>query len=203
MKYVLSLFLFVICNIACNQQVVKNVSNISKDEKNIVIFSLDSVDYKDISNHEHSEIVSKQKNPHSIINNDGESSHEMFILLSASSKSWISALPNGDNGIEYYFKLKIHTSQQLSFDSAWINNDVFIISVSKETSTISNRPVTINNGDIITLRITDLQNRTIRKANVKAPIDFNGAALISYKLDDKQKYFIIKEIQTQSPIYRK
>lgn len=203
MKYVFSLFFFVICNIACNQQVVKNVSNISKDEKNIVIFSLDSVDYKDISNHEHSEIVSKQKNPHSIINNDGESSHEMFILLSASSKRWISGLPNGDNGIEYYFKLKIHTSQQLSFDSAWINNDVFIISVSKETSTISNRPVTINNGDIITLRITDLQNRTIRKANVKAPIDFNGAALISYKLDDKQKYFIIKEIHEQSSIHRR
>lgn len=86
MKYVLFLFLFVICNIACNQQVVKNVSNISKDEKNIVIFSLDSVDYKDTSNHEHSEIVSKQKNPHSIINNDGESSQEMFTLLSASSK---------------------------------------------------------------------------------------------------------------------
>ena len=203
MKYVLSLFSIVICNIACNQQVVKTVSSTSKDEKNIVTYSLDSVDYKDTSNDEHSENISKQINPKSIINNDGESSQEMFTLLSASSKSWISGLPNGDNGIEYYFKVKIHTSQQLSFDSAWINNDVFIISASKETSTISNRPVTINNGDIITLRITDLQNRTIRKANVKAPIDFNGAALISYKLDDKQKYFIIKEIHTQSPIYRK
>ena len=203
MKYVLFFFLIGICNIACNQQAVKDVSSISKDEKNIVIYSPDSVDNKDTSNDEHSENISKQINPKSIINNDGESPLEMFTLLSASSKSWISGLPNGDNGIEYYFKLKIHTSQQLSFDSAWINNDVFIISVSKETSIISNRPVTINNGDIITLRITDLQNRTIRKANVKAPIDFNGAALISYKLDDKQKYFIIKEIHTQSPIYRK
>jgi hypothetical protein len=203
MKYVLSLFSIVICNIACNQQVVKNVSSISKDEKNIVTYSPDSVDFKDTSNDEHSEITSKQKNPKSIINNDGESLQEMFTLLSASSKSWISGLPDGDNGIEYYFKLKIHTSQQLSFDSAWINNDVFTISISKETSTISNRPVTINNGDIVTLRITDLQNRTIRKANVKAPIDFNGAALISYKVDDTQKYLIIKEIHTQSPIYRK
>ena len=201
MKYVLFFFLIGICNIACNQQAVKDVSSISKDEKNIVIYSPDSVDYKDTSNHEHSEIVSKQKNPHSIINNDGESPLEMFTLLSASSRSWISGVYGGGSGTEYTITITILTSKQLDFDSLWLNNSLLKLFVAQGSS-VSNMQINIKKGDEITLRATDIHDKNTM-SNIRPPFNFIGEALLYYRVNDERKYYIVSEIQKQTTIYHK
>ena len=201
MKYVLFFFLIGICNIACNQQAVKDVSSISKDEKNIVTYSPDSVDYKDTSNHEHSEIVSKQKNPHSIINNDGESPLEMFTLLSASSRSWISGVYGGGSGTEYVVKITILTSKQLDFDSLWLNNSLLKLFVAQGSS-VSNMQINIKKGDEVTLRATDIHDKNTM-SNIRPPFNFIGEALLYYRVNEERKYYIVSEIQKQTTIYHK
>ena len=201
MKYVLFFFLIGICNIACNQQAVKDVSSISKDEKNIVICSPDSVDYNDTSNDEHSENISKQINPKSIINNVGESSHEMFTLLSASSRSWISGVYGGGSGTEYVVKITILTSKQLDFDSLWLNNSLLKLFVAQGSS-VSNMQINIKKGDEVTLRATDIHDKNTM-SNIRPPFNFIGEALLYYRVNDERKYYIVSEIQKQTTIYHK
>ena len=201
MKYVLFFFLIGICNIACNQQAVKDVSSISKDEKNIVIYSPDSVDNKDTSNDEHSENISKQINPKSIINNVGESSHEMFTLLSASSKSWISGVYGGGSGTEYVVKITILTSKQLDFDSLWLNNSLLKLFVAQGSS-VSNMQINIKKGDEVTLRATDIHDKNTM-SNIRPPFNFIGEALLYYRVNEERKYYIVSEIQKQTTIYHK
>ena len=201
MKYVLFFFLIGICNIACNQQAVKDVSSISKDEKNIVTYSPDSVDYNDTSNDEHSENISKQINPKSIINNDGESPLEMFTLLSASSKSWISGVYGGGSGTEYVVKITILTSKQLDFDSLWLNNSLLKLFVAQGSS-VSNMQINIKKGDEVTLRATDIHDKNTM-SNIRPPFNFIGEALLYYRVNEERKYYIVSEIQKQTTIYHK
>ena len=201
MKYVLFFFLIGICNIACNQQAVKDVSSISKDEKNIVIYSPDSVDYKGTSNDEHSKNISKQINPKSIINNDGESPLEMFTLLSASSKSWISGVYGGGSGTEYVVKITILTSKQLDFDSLWLNNSLLKLFVAQGSS-VSNMQINIKKGDEVTLRATDIHDKNTM-SNIRPPFNFIGEALLYYRVNEERKYYIVSEIQKQTTIYHK
>ena len=201
MKYVLFFFLIGICNIACNQQAVKDVSSISKDEKNIVIYSPDSVDNKDTSNDEHSENISKQINPKSIINNDGESPLEMFTLLSASSRSWISGVYGGGSGTEYVVKITILTSKQLDFDSLWLNNSLLKLFVAQGSS-VSNMQINIKKGDEVTLRATDIHDKNTM-SNIRPPFNFIGEALLYYRVNEERKYYIVSEIQKQTTIYHK
>ena len=201
MKYVLFFFLIGICNIACNQQAVKDVSSISKDEKNIVTYSPDSVDYKGTSNDEHSENISKQINPKSIINNDGESPLEMFTLLSASSRSWISGVYGGGSGTEYVVKITILTSKQLDFDSLWLNNSLLKLFVAQGSS-VSNMQINIKKGDEITLRATDIHDKNAM-SNIRPPFNFIGEALLYYRVNKERKYYIVSEIQKQTTIYHK
>ena len=201
MKYVLFFFLIGICNIACNQQAVKDVSSISKDEKNIVIYSPDSVDYKGTSNDEHSENISKQINPKSIINNDGESPLEMFTLLSASSRSWISGVYGGGSGTEYVVKITILTSKQLDFDSLWLNNSLLKLFVAQGSS-VSNMQINIKKGDEVTLRATDIHDKNTM-SNIRPPFNFIGEALLYYRVNEERKYYIVSEIQKQTTIYHK
>lgn len=201
MKYVLFFFLIGICNIACNQQAVKDVSSISKDEKNIVTYSPDSVDYKGTSNDEHSENISKQINPKSIINNDGESPLEMFTLLSASSRSWISGVYGGGSGTEYTITITILTSKQLDFDSLWLNNSLLKLFVAQGSS-VSNMQINIKKGDEVTLRATDIHDKNAM-SNIRPPFNFIGEALLYYRVNEERKYYIVSEIQKQTTIYHK
>lgn len=127
-----------------------------------------------------------------------EKRQEYFKLLSATSQSWTAGIPSGGSGTEYYFKLKITSADNLKFDTAWINNRKFEIFISKETAAVSSQPIKFAIGDIITLRVSDIRNQNIKTENLKPPLNFEGAALVAYRANDKQNYFIIKEIKKQS-----
>jgi hypothetical protein len=112
--------------------------------------------------------------------------------LEATSQNWTAGVAGGGSGTEYYFKVQITSSRQLKFDSAWINSKAYPVFLSKNKPAVSSAPVTFENGDTITLRVSDLANHQVNDS--KPPIDFNGAALIGYSLDNKPDYFVIREI---------
>lgn len=122
---------------------------------------------------------------------------EYFTLLNAISENWTAGIINGGSGIDYYFKIKINTSEKLIFDSAWINNKSFGIYISRVTTSISNEPVKYGNGDIITLRVSDMKNQNSKAVNSNPPKKFDGAALIGLTINGKRDYYIIKEIKKQ------
>lgn len=130
------------------------------------------------------------------------SKSDAFTLLEATSQSWTAGIPSGGSGTEYDFTVKINTADRVTFDSAWIDAKAFGLFISKDVASISQEPVQFSKGDTITLRVTDLVNHNVTTVNSKPPFSFDGAALISYKIDDKQFYYLIKEITKLPPLNR-
>jgi hypothetical protein len=127
-----------------------------------------------------------------------ENKKEFFKLLNATSESWTAGVANGGSGIEYYFKIKITTSDNIKFDTAWINKKAFEIYISKETNSVSSQPIKYGNGDTITVRVSDLKNQNSKSVNVNPPKKYDGAALVGFTVNGKRNYFNIKEIKKQT-----
>ena len=124
--------------------------------------------------------------------------NKYFKLLNATSSSWTAGIAKGGTGTEFYFKIIIKTKQKIVFDSLWVGNRSNKIFVSKEQKIVSNAPVEYSKGDTITLRISFLNNNN---KTVQTPISNKGDALISYRINDRLKYYTIKKIETLKPIY--
>ncbi len=136
----------------------------------------------------------KTKNEKKIIESTGKE-EEYFKLLNATSESWTAGIPSGGSGTEYYFKIKISTTENIKFDTAWINNKAFEIYISKETNSVSSQPIKYGNGDTITLRVSDLKNQKSKSVNVNPPKKYDGAALVGFTVNGKRNYFTVKEIK--------
>lgn len=126
------------------------------------------------------------------------SNNKYFKLLSATSSSWTAGTERGGSGIEYYFKVNIKTKHKIVFDSIWVGNRCNKIFITKERKFVSNVPIQYGRGDTITLRISFLNNKN---KTVKNPINNKGAALISYRINDKLKYYTVNKIETLKQIY--
>lgn len=128
----------------------------------------------------------------------GTMNDNSFTLIHASSQSWTAGIPSGGSGTEYYFEIKINSSKGITFDSAWINNKSFPLFLSRENSGnsgVSNDPVTFVKGDSITLRVSDITHSSKVTSPTKPPVTYTGAALIGYKVNGKQLYYTVKEIE--------
>ena len=199
MKTTLFIFgIFIAFTNACNQNTESNTSNTTTSEKTVVSNNSDSIKNNIVPKETITEIPMEQTKSDNKTNSNLENKKDYFTLLSATSQSWTAGIPSGGSGIDYYFKVKINTEEIISFDSAWINNSSFEIFIAKETAAISNQPIKFSKGDYIILRVSEIKNKNIKAQNSKPPIEYNGAALISYKVTDKQEYFIIKEIKKQT-----
>jgi len=124
--------------------------------------------------------------------------NKYFKLLSATSSSWTAGTAGGGTGTEFYFKVVIKTKQKIVFDSLWVKNRSNKIFITKERKFVSNAPVEYSKGDTITLRIS-MSNNNIKQ--VKSPKKISNGALLSYRINDKLKYYTINKIETQNPIY--
>ena len=127
--------------------------------------------------------------------------NKYFKLLNARSSSWTAGTARGGTGTEFYFKIIIKTKQKIVFDSLWVGNRSNKIFVSKEQKFVSNVPVEYSKGDTITLRISFLNNNNNNNKTVKTPISYKGDALISFRINEKLKYYSIKKIEIQKPLY--
>jgi hypothetical protein len=190
MKTTLFIFgIFIAFSNACNQNTQSNASNTTTSEKTAVANNSDSIK---------NNIVPKEAITEITTDNNLEKKKDYFTLLSATSQSWTSGIAGGGSGTEYYFKIKVNTADKLLFDSAWVNNKAFQVFISKETKSISNEPIKYGNGDVISIRISDIKNQNIKITNSNTIPKFEGAALISFTVNDKIEYFIIKEIKKQN-----
>lgn len=197
MKTALFIFsIFLAFTNACNRNTESNTSNTTASEKTVASNNSDSIKNNIVQKEPITETPFEQKKSENTENNVANKK-DYFTLLNATSQSWTAGIPSGGSGIDYYFKVKINTEEKISFDSAWINNSSFEIFISKETAAISSQPIKFSKGDNIILRVSEIKNKNIKTQNSKPPIEYNGAALISYKVTDKQEYFIIKEIKKQ------
>lgn len=121
-----------------------------------------------------------------------------FKLFTAKSLSWTAGTARGGSGSEYYFKIIIKSKQKIIFDSVWIGNRSSKIFITKEQKSVSNSSIVFTKGDTITLRTSFLNNNI---KTVKKPLNIKGVALLSYRINDKLKYYSIKKIESQNPIY--
>ena len=201
MKLVLPLLPIIICCLACNQQVVKKISSKSNDEQNFAMHKTDTVQKKGSLDNKHSKIAFIQKDSNNIVDSESDSTHELFTIKSAISRSWISGVYGGGSGTEYTIIITILTSEQLDFDSLWINNSHLKLFVAQESS-ISNMQIKIKKGDEITLRATDIHDKNAM-SNIRPPFNFIGEALLYCRVNDERKYYIVSEIQNQPKIYHK
>lgn len=198
MKIILLIFgVFLAFTNACNKNMQSNTSNKTTSEKVVVSNNSGSIN----NNVETEEVIpeipiEQTKSENTTINNI-EKKKEYFKLLTTISESWTAGIQSGGSGIEYYLKIKITTGEKIFFDTLWINNKAFNIFISKESSSVSSEPVKFGNGDIITLRATDLRNQYTKTVTVNPPINYIGAALFGYSINGKQEYFIVKEIKKQ------
>ena len=131
-----------------------------------------------------------------------DTTNEFCTLLRATSQRWFAGVASGGKGIDYSFNVRITTHQEIRFDSAWIGNRAHAVAVSKETARVSNQPVTISNGDSIVLRVSVLAENAAEARESRPPITFSGAALISFTVNGKQHYMVIKDIKSQQANYR-
>ena len=120
------------------------------------------------------------------------------MVLNAFSSSWSAGTFQGGSGTEYYFNIILKSKQKITFDSIWINNRSSKIFISKKQKSISSAPIYYFKGDTITLRIS-MSNNNIKQ--VKSPKQITKGALLSYRINDKLKYFKINKIESQKPIY--
>ena len=121
-----------------------------------------------------------------------------FEVLNTFSSSWTAGTLQGGSGTEFYFDIIIKSKQKIIFDSIWINNRSSKIFISKKQKSISSAPIDYFKGDTITLRIS-ISNNNIKQ--VKSPKQITKGALLSYRINDKLKYYTINKIETQKPIY--
>jgi len=131
-----------------------------------------------------------------------DATNEFCTLLSATSQRWFAGVESGGKGVDYSFKVRITTHQEISFDIAWIGNRAHAVAVSKETARVSNQPVTISNGDSIVLRVSVLAENAAEARESRPPITFSGAALISFTVNGKQHFLVINDIKSQQASYR-
>ena len=121
-----------------------------------------------------------------------------FEVLNAFSSSWTAGTLQGGSGTEFYFDIIIKSKQKIIFDSIWIKNSSGKIFISKKQKSISSAPIDYFKGDTITLRIS-MSNNNVKQ--VKSPKKISNGALLSYRINDKLKYYIINKIESQKPIY--
>jgi len=121
---------------------------------------------------------------------------QFFSLIHATSEKWVAGIPDGGRGTDYYFEIKINTVEKLLFDSAWIDNKAFEIFIAKKSNYNSSQQIIYGQGDTITLRVSDIQNKSIPNKITNPPIKHDGIALIGYSVNAKRKYLSIKEIKS-------
>ncbi len=105
--------------------------------------------------------------------------------------------PAGAGSTEYFFKISVVTKEVVSFDSVWIGQKALPVFISKEKNTVTSGEVKIAMGSTIMLRASDL-NSLQTPISSKAPVAYEGPALIRYLLSGTPYYLRAQEIKLVS-----
>ncbi len=117
---------------------------------------------------------------------------EYFLLINSTSVNSNAGIPGEIGGTEYYFKIKVHTDKKLVFDSLWVKNKGGKAFVANKSKVVSNTPVSFTKNDTIMVRVSLLDDN--KNTTIHSPLKYKGAALLRFYIDNKTKYYPIKEI---------
>lgn len=132
-------------------------------------------------------------------------------VLGATSQEWISGVPGGGRGITYRLTIKIKTSRPVTFDALWVAGKKLDTQPVKAAP--SEPSATAGNG-VVTLRASSFRGRSGLPGRheeqkpepppadaAKAPVAYQGAALLRYEVQGTARYVAIPEITVLPTIY--
>ena len=114
-------------------------------------------------------------------------------VVDATYENWTSGVNGGGSGTEYYIRIAILSSNNITFDSLWINKRSYKTYIANSGKGISSAPITFAKNDTITLRVS-ATNKVKSQRLSKAPINFKGDALLRYHSNNKQCFLVIKKL---------
>ena len=151
----------------------------------------------EVNNYSNKGTVDPEKNAGEKLGNDA--GNLPFSLLESFSQEWTSGISGGGRSTEYSFRLIINTADKIDFDSAWISGNAFKVYLANTSKVISNRPVIVAQNDTATVRVSHSSNA--KPSSVAAPLQYKGAALISYRLNGNTHYYEILSIEKKPAIH--
>jgi hypothetical protein len=134
-----------------------------------------------------------------------------FEVLQATSQLRIAGVPGGGQGINYRLRLKIKTDRAITFDAIWLAGKKLNIQLEN-----GNSPGQIKSARnaVVTLLAADFRAGPAKNGRnqeepgyasaaetAKAPIEYEGAALLRYVVDGSTKYFPVSRITVLPPVY--
>ena len=133
---------------------------------------------------------------------------EYFKVTSATSQGWSGGAYGSGSGINYYFYIAFNKDVKIRFDSVWITNEnSFPLTIPNTSVQDSSRRYKY--GENISLFAEeyfpgerDYHNGIYEeeKKGSLPPINFKGAALIRFYVNNKPYYYTIDEMQNLAPI---
>jgi hypothetical protein len=132
-------------------------------------------------------------------------------VLGATSQEWVAGVRGGGRGVNYRLRIKIRTNNLITFDSIWLAGKRLPVKL-EPAGKASDLKAAKN--DVVTLLASDFTGRPGRMgsrtedstpippaASVKAPIAYEGAALVKYSVGGSVQYLPVPGITVLPAIY--
>jgi hypothetical protein len=142
------------------------------------------------------------------LHSSAQISNEYFTVTSATSQGWSGGAYGSGGGINYYFYITFNKDVKIRFDSVWITNEnSFPLTI--PTTSVQDSSRRYKTGENISLfaeeyfpgeRDYNYGNYEEEKKGSLPPINFKGAALIRFYVNNKPYYYTIDEMQNLAPI---
>jgi hypothetical protein len=135
---------------------------------------------------------------------------QYFEVLQVTSQEWVSGVRGGGRSINYNLYVKIKTDKPIAFDSIWVAGKKLSITPKKGGQDSKSK---LAKDEVITLIASDymggpgnngrIEEKTFgsRSDTAKAPIKYEGAALLKYVVGGSANYFAIPTITVLPTIY--
>ncbi|MCF6185571.1 MAG: hypothetical protein L3J56_13300 [Bacteroidales bacterium] len=134
-----------------------------------------------------------------------------FELIKATSQKWHGGIKGSGYGT--YYELTIvpnSNSDNLVFDKLWIGKDYFDVQCFQKGKKMRNN--LFAKGDTVTIRVNKANNKykpmpfITKEGNTVIqkelpPINYKGAALLSYVYKKKRKYYEINKFTVSEPVF--
>ena len=121
-----------------------------------------------------------------------------FTIVEATSAGWAGGMAQSGSGVRYTIKFRLNTSAKVDFPAIWIGKDDYAVPQVYPMRDMKRQP---RAGDTIIVNYNH-QNARIQldpSGNVEkarevkpAPINYKGAALLSYSVKKRLRYEVIK-----------
>lgn len=114
-------------------------------------------------------------------------------IIEATSQYWVSGAPGGRTGTKYAIKVYIRTDKKVEFRNLWIGKENVPFDVEFFSLDIAKK---IQQGDTLLLTYNEINGEKNENAEGKRlPINYKGVGLIELTVDDKARYFIVKNLK--------